>query len=72
MFWPAEFWGVPSWRDVLADTRLCGTVLLRSCQRVPLHLCTVCVCVCVLLLNPTSLLCFCNLLCNVYHGTAHL
>ncbi|CAF94338.1 unnamed protein product [Tetraodon nigroviridis] len=40
VFWLAEFRGVPSWCDVLADTRLCGTVLLRSCQRVPLHLCT--------------------------------
>lgn len=45
--WLAEFRGVPSWGDVLADTCLCRTVLLRSCQWVPLHLCTVCVCVCV-------------------------
>lgn len=63
LFWLAELRGVPSWCDVLADTRLCGTVLLWSCQRVPLHLCTVCMCVC-------TRVCVCNILCNAYIGIA--
>lgn len=38
----AEFWWVPPWCDVLVDPCLCWTVLLWSCQWIPLHLSKVC------------------------------
>lgn len=51
----AEFWRVPSWYDVLAHSRLCGSVLLWSSQWISLHLSTVCACMCGV--KPNIVLC---------------